>query len=144
MLEALFSLALLCSTGFGSSNSTIAKQRVDLIELNHFLDDTGRHVFDQLVFYEWNPDRSAYRVIAWRMVKRSGQLPQRTWHPPGYLCIWQDEGVMREIWAPAFRETWTQSDPERENRKTFSENRRPELAVPRGIHAAKMRESLLR
>lgn len=144
MLETIFSLLLVCSSGHSGSDSTVAKQRIDLIELNHFLDDTGRHVFDQLVFYEWNAEQAAYRVIAWRMVKRNSQLPQRTWRPHGYKCVWQDEGVMREIWAPAFRETWSQSDPERENRKKFSENRRPELALPSRIQAAKMRETLLR
>ena len=31
------------------------EQRVDLIELNHFYDDSGRHSYDQIIFYEWAP-----------------------------------------------------------------------------------------
>ena len=128
----------------GGNHSTVARQQVDLIELNHFLDDTGRHVFDQLVFYEWSPQRSAFRVIAWRMVKRPEQWPVRTWAPVGYRCIWQDEGVLREIWSSAFRETWTQSDPERENRQFFSETRRPELALPAAAQAQRTRNTFVR
>ena len=108
----------------------VAKQSVDLIELNHFVDDSGRHVFDQVVFYEWVESRSQFRVIAWRMVKRPSQLPMRTFQPRGWQCVWQDEAIMRNIWAPAYRETWTQRDPERVNRKHFAESDRPELATP--------------
>ena len=122
-----FSLVAVTS---GGTDSLVAKQRVDLIELNHFIDDNGRHVFDQVVFYEWVEQRSKFRVIAWRMVKRPSQLPLRTWDPVGWQCVWKDEEIMRSITAPAFRETWTQRDPERVNRQFFAESDRPDLVVP--------------
>jgi hypothetical protein len=122
------------------SHSLTARQRVDLIELHHSYDEVGRHVFDQLVFYEWSRNRGTYRVIAWRMVKRKAQLPQRTWQPRGHRCLWQDDGVLREIWAPLFRETWSQHDPERANRRIFPEAGRPELTHPPAvIHRLKVR-----
>ena len=124
---------LLTAISTGSSHSMVARQSVDLIELHHSYDDVGRHVFDQIVFYEWSDERQNYRVIAWRMVKRDEQLPVRTWNPRGYRCIWQDEGILREVWSPLFRETWSQHDPERANRKLFPEASRPELAQPSAL-----------
>jgi hypothetical protein len=132
VLTLLFALA----TSAGVSNhSMVAKQQVDMIELNHFVDENGRHVFDQVVFYQWVEHRHRFRVIAWRMVKRPSQLPIRTWEPHGWRCVWQDENVMRNVWAPTFRETWTQRDPERINREYFAEATRPDLVKPPAIRA---------
>lgn len=126
----------------GGSDGIVARQEVDLIELNHLIDDHGRHVFDQLVFYEWSRTRSSYRVIAWRMVKRPGQLPVRSWSPAGYQCVWQDDQVLRQVWSPAYRETWTQKDPERHNRQFFSEALRPELSPPLAARLARLSSSI--
>ncbi len=112
------------------SDSGVVHQRVDLIELNHFIDDSGRHVFDQLIFYDWSAEHGRYHVRAWRLVKSPQQLPTRSWNPRCYRCVWHDDGVLREVWAPIFRETWSQTDPERENRKVWSEDRRPDLRRP--------------
>lgn len=129
MYVLLLALSAMVMTS-GGGNSLVAKQRVDLIELNHFLDDDGRHVFDQVVFYEWVESRARFRVIAWRMVKRPSQLPVRTWDPVGWECVWKDDQILRSITAPSFRETWTQRDPERVNRQFFAESDRPDLIVP--------------
>lgn len=129
-MDALRPLLFLLAMSSGSANPLVAEQQVDLIELNHFLDDNGRHVFDQVVFYEWVESRNRFRVIAWRMVKRPSQLPTRTWDPPGWQCVWKDDQIMRSISAPSFRETWTQQDPERVNRRYFAEADRPELETP--------------
>lgn len=129
MYALLVALSFTAMTS-GNGNPVVAKQRVDLIELNHFLDDNGRHVFDQVVFYEWVASKSKFRVIAWRMVKCPAQLPTRTWDPPGWECVWKDDQIMRSISAPSFRETWTQDDPERVNRRFFAEADRPDLEVP--------------
>ena len=56
------------------------------------------------------------------------------------MHLWQDDGILREIWAPAFRETWTQLDPERENRKLFPRNERPDLELPWSVKQAKLSE----
>lgn len=132
---------MLAALSAGGSDAIVARQEVDLIELNHLIDDNGRHVFDQLVFYEWSQTRSSYRVIAWRMVKRPGQLPVRSWSPAGYRCVWQDDQVLRQVWSPAYRETWSQTDPERHNRKLFSEALRPELSPPLATRLARLHGS---
>ena len=112
----------------GNHRSTIARDRVDLIELNHAYDDSGRHVFDQVLFYRWSPHHRMFQVTAWRLVKKTQQLPVQSLATGGYTCRWTDDGVLREIWAPSFRETWSSKDPERENRKIFAEAQRNELA----------------
>ena len=109
----------------------IAKQRVDLIELNHFIDSEGREVFRQVLFYDWSPRHRRYVVRAWRLVKNESLIPRRRWSPPLYECLWHDDGLLRQITAPAFRETWTQHDPERTNRKLVSEDDRIPLSRPR-------------
>jgi hypothetical protein len=107
-----------------------AQQRVDLIELNHFIDQDGREVFRQVLFYDWSPRHRRYIVRAWRLVKNDSLLPRRRWSPPVYECLWHDDGLLRHVTAPAFRETWTQHDPERTNRKLVSEDDRIPLARP--------------
>lgn len=112
------------------SNSMVANQRVDLIELNHFIDPEGREVFRQVLFYDWSGTHRRYVVRAWRLVKAESQLPRRRWSPPAYQCVWHDDGLLREVSAPSFRETWTQQDPERENRKLVREDERVPLIQP--------------
>lgn len=124
----LFLLAV--GTGPGISADGVANQRVDLIELNHFIDPEGREVFRQVLFYDWSDTHRRYIVRAWRLVKAESQLPRRRWSPPSYHCLWHDDGLLREVSAPAFRETWTQQDPERENRKLVREDERVPLIQP--------------
>lgn len=111
----------------------VAHQRVDLIELNHFIDQDGREVFRQVLFYDWSPRHRAYIVRAWRLVKSDSLVPRRRWSPACYECVWHDDGLLRQVTAPAFRETWTQRDPERANRKVVAEDDRVPLIQPRQI-----------
>jgi hypothetical protein len=111
----------------------VAHQRVDLIELNHFIDQDGREVFRQVLFYDWSPRHRGYIVRAWRLVKSDSLVPRRRWSPPCYECVWHDDGLLRQVTAPAFRETWTQRDPERANRKVVAEDDRVPLIQPRQI-----------
>lgn len=61
----------------------------DRIELNHFYEEDGSHVFDQFVFWDWNYDESRWEVVDWRLIEgcrvlEDGELLdwQRT-HPRG-------------------------------------------------------------
>ena len=59
--------------GFGiAPQDDVARESVDLIELNHFYDEQGRLVFDQVIFYDWSAADARYNVRAWRLVKNSG------------------------------------------------------------------------
>jgi hypothetical protein len=105
----------------------VARERVDLIEVNHFFDEQGRLVFDQVIFYDWSGDHSRYMVRDWRLVKSASQLPQRDWHSGGYLAVWQDGEVMRRVGSEAMRETWTQYDPELVEREYLPKDERRKL-----------------
>jgi hypothetical protein len=103
---------------------------VDLAELNHFYDDEGRHVFDQVIYYDWSDPHERFQVRAWRIVKCPAQLPQHDWATGRWLAIWQDSEVLRRVTAASFRETWTQYDPELLEREFLPRDRRRELTAP--------------
>lgn len=109
----------------------VARESVDLIELNHFYDEHGRLVFDQVIFYDWSSADARYNVRAWRLVKNSAQLPQRDWNGRGYSAMWQDGETIRHIYSRSIRETWTQYDPELVEREYLPKERRKELRTVR-------------
>src|SRR5262245_31984688 len=105
----------------------VARESVDLIELNHFYDEHGRLVFDQVIFYDWAAADARYNVRAWRLVKNPAQLPQRDWTGGGYTALWQDGEQIRHIYSKSIRETWTQYDPELVEREYLPKEKRKEL-----------------
>ena len=105
----------------------VAREKVDLMEVNHFYDEQGRLVFDQVIFYDWSPDHSRYMVRAWRLVKNPSQLPERDWRDGGYLAVWQDGEILRRVRAQSMRESWTQYDPELAEREYLPKEKRKEL-----------------
>lgn len=46
----------------------VVEDHFDRIEVNHFVDDYGRVTFDQIIFFDWNPDKRTYVVEAWRLI----------------------------------------------------------------------------
>jgi len=108
----------------------VAVDEVDLIEINHYFDDKGRHVLDQIIFYDWSAQQSRYQVRDWRMLKRPTQIPYRDWRSRTYVAVWHDphDGeVLRQVIAKAFRETWTQYDPEIVERDYLPKEKRKKL-----------------
>lgn len=131
-----FALLLVATTPGANRNSAAPlEQRVDLIELNHFVDEDGREVFQQVIFYDWSRMNRRFHVRAWRLVKHESQIPIRHWKPSRYECTWHDEGVLRRVWAPQLRETWSQTDPERVNRELLPEDQRIPLLAPKTVAA---------
>ena len=118
--------AIVVSLGI-SPTEDVAREQVDLMEVNHFYDEQGRLVFDQVIFYDWSADHSRYMVRAWRLVKNPAQLPQRDWKAGGYLSVWHDGEVLRRVHGESMRETWTQYDPELVEREYLPKERRKEL-----------------
>ena len=55
-------------------------------------------------------------VFAWRLCKSPAQIPVRDWSRSGYSATWLDGERFRQVRALSFRETWTQYDPEVEDR----------------------------
>lgn len=126
--------ALLCAHAVSptlSARPSVLRERVDLIELNHFVDEEGREVFRQVIFYDWSDTHRRFHVRAWRLVKSPRQIPKQRWNPRRFECTWHDDGLLRQVWAPSMRETWTQNDPERVNRRLLPEDRRVPLWMPK-------------
>ena len=107
-----------------------AVDEVDLVEINHFYDEQGRLVFDQVIFYEWSSDASRYQVRDWRLLKKPSQIPLRNWRDRNYEAIWHDfknQDVLRKVRAKMVRETWTQYDPELVEREFLPDEKRRKL-----------------
>jgi hypothetical protein len=130
MASWLILLLVAITPGSNRNAAATIKQRVDLIELNHFVDQDGREVFQQVIFYDWSRMNRRFHVRAWRLIKHDSQIPTRHWSPVRYQCQWHDDGLLRQVRAPQLRETWSQSDPERVNRALLPEDQRVPLAKP--------------
>lgn len=124
--------AVLFSVLGASTPEVVARDEVDLVEINHFYDENGRHVFDQLIFYDWSAKESRFQVRAWRLLKSASQIPQRNWQRGEFESVWHDGEVLRKIQAASFRETWTQHDPELTERAALPRELRRELHRPKG------------
>ena len=121
---------LLAGTGHAGKSRGELSESVDLIELNHYYDDLGRHAYDQIIFYEWSSEYRRFHVIAWCLVEEDlMRLPTRDHARKAYSVRWQDRDSkkMRTVWSKHYRETWTQSDPERDNKKLMDEKYRISL-----------------
>jgi hypothetical protein len=119
----------------------VYRESTDLVEINHFYDDHGRLVFDQIIFYDWYytlhvpayQDRlpsslsvNRFQVRAWRLLKVEGQLPREDAEGI-YHSVWFDADQFRHIYSKAFKETWTQYDPELSEREWLPKELRVEL-----------------
>lgn len=109
----------------------VSTDAADAIELNHFFDGDGRPVFDQVIFWQWHADEGAYRVRAWRLWKSPAQTPWRDWSSGGFMTAWFDGDRLRVVRASSYRETWSQHDPELEDREFFPAHERRGLTGER-------------
>ena len=115
---------------FPHHNDSILYDKVDMIEINHFVDEEGRKVFTQVLFWDYNSNLHEYCIRAWRLSKPNNIVePERRWNPTRYVSHFYDGSneQFRIVEAPQMRETWTQYDPERRNREIFSEDMRKPL-----------------
>jgi hypothetical protein len=126
---------LFASVGLNAAKD-VAHDRVDLIEVNHFFDEQGQPVFDQIIFYDWSPQMGRYLVRAWRPLRTSAQIPQRDWEQRDYVAVWHDGTTFRKVRAATMRETWTQYDPELVGRAYLPREQRGELARSRAVSVA--------
>jgi hypothetical protein len=91
-------------------------EQADLLELNHHYDRNGCHVYDQLIVWRRNPATFRFEVASWTLCDTQGKYPTRM--PSGvYRVIWLDSGKPREVVSRQYRESWTQTDPERADQK---------------------------
>ena len=126
----MYAMFLLCSTvGFLFSDPPriAAAEHIDLIEVNHYFDGSGKSVFDQLIFYNWDKTANRFNVVAWRLLKNPNQLPIRNAQNGMYYASWHDGKILRVIHADHKMETWTQYDPETYERRFLPKSCRSDL-----------------
>ncbi len=131
MVTTFFLLMCVSFSGWNSGDSLIM-ERVDLIELNHFYDRQGKHVYDQVIFFERAPDSGRFVVRAWCLVEDRETLsrrPERDLVHGTVQVDWFDseQKVLRHLTSNLFRESWTQIDPERANKRWLEERNRTSL-----------------
>ncbi len=102
-------------------------EEVDLIELNHFYDENGRHVYDQVIFYEWASDLQEFHVRAFCLVDARESVRAQPIHrieSDRWRVRWYDKEhrVLKQNDSHFFRETWSQVDPERLDKKNWTKN----------------------
>lgn len=87
-------------------------------ELNHLYSERdGKHVLDQFIFYDSQGYVIDYKIVKSLEQKRTGH---RTFKSNGYSHInFYDKSIhtYRFITTTGIRETWTQHDPELEDRR---------------------------
>jgi len=105
----------------------VVREDVDLIEINRFYDEQGKHILDQLIYYDWSSERSRYQVRAWRLYKTPAQVPVYCWSSGCHIARWQDGQVLREVRATTVRHSWTQYDPELVERRYLPKQQRRDL-----------------
>lgn len=113
-----------------NTSPKVAEERVDLIEINHFHDDQGRPVFDQIIFYDWSQTDQRYQIRDWRLLKNANQIPLRNTGDGEYVAVWTDfksRDALRKTQAKLLRESWTQYDPELVEREFLPEGKRRKL-----------------
>lgn len=128
MIPLVFGLCLVGLPGDPPAGPVVTQ--ADLIEINHYFDQDGKSVFDQLIFLDWDDKANRYNVVAWRLIKSPNQIPLRNPGTGKYSATWFDGKVLRTVIANKRVETWTQFDPETRERAFRAKSQRPDLVRP--------------
>lgn len=113
---------------------------VDLAELNHFYDDNGRLVFDQIIFYSWSEVESRMQVREWSLMSTpaTATAPSRCSIPEFrhdlkvYVSYFNHPWFFK-IYSRDYAETWTQYDPELAEREILPKEKRQPLFRSRQV-----------
>jgi hypothetical protein len=108
-------LLLVVGTGF---EPHVVTDVCDVIELEHYHDADGKHVFSQLIFRDFSGERFAVRDF--RLVK-TGYSVSATG------CVFSDAGTLRKV-RGAVVEVWSQEDSELADRLLTSKECRRGLS----------------
>lgn len=96
----------------GVSPEPFATDHVDAVEVNHFHNSDGDLVFSQTLFREWDFDD--HYIAAWRIsTNRQGQQMSIGGRQQ---LLWAGPNGVRRVFTDRIFETWTQNDPEIDER----------------------------
>lgn len=101
------------------------RYHVDLIEANTYIDDQGRTILSQHIFWLWYHDVAEFHVADWRLAH--GNYPERT--ATGWRMVFNNHAAAGEngliiVEAPSYIETWSMTDPERDDLARLADNER--------------------
>jgi hypothetical protein len=99
-------------------------EHTDMVEVNHFHNIQGDPAFTQVIFWKWYHDKAEYHVRSWTMHEKLSIS--------GKTVSFFDGQSHRKITSAHFKESWSQSDPERADKEHVAETERIRL-VPRVI-----------
>lgn len=106
----------------------VIADRCDLVEVNHLYDEDARHIFTQTIYFDWCDETCRFQVRAWRLVKRQSLMPAKGGDV--FRASWIENGdTLRSVSAKAFRESWTQYDPELIERDVLPSGDRRDLGA---------------
>ena len=114
-------LALICGVRSQEIGPRDIVEHVDLIEVNHRYYDSGEEHFAQVILYQWSSDYQRLHVMHWWLVS-NGPSVRYDANRKKYCARWKDR--RRVVWSDTFRETWTEKDPERLNKRILEERYR--------------------
>jgi len=119
---------LLCVLG-GGIEPPATTDHFAACEINHYYDEHGKHVFDQIIFRDLDSIRD------WRLVKHPDQIPT------GRKAIWVDGACLRTVTSTSVYHTWTQAgvtgDPELNERAILPKEQRRQLSRALNLKEAK-------
>lgn len=116
--------AILLAMGILPAPDPYTVESCAVIEVHHFYDDQGKHVFDQLLFRDWSPAHGEFPIIAWRLMKKSSMRPVRDWRTGEWVSTFADGMLIREVRAKALQESWMQADIEQAEREDLPQEMR--------------------
>ena len=114
-------LILILGSGHGKRQPDAS---CDLLELNHFYSDNGKHAYDQFILYDWCPQYRRHNVVAWVI---PGPLDWPVKRGEWWVMKWNYYEGDKNVRARMFIETHSMADPERLNRKLHDERLREGL-----------------
>jgi hypothetical protein len=95
-----------------------------LMEVNHHYSLDGLHVYSQVILWHLNPATGRPEVGHWGLIDQDGTHPRQQ----NGIFVW-NTGKHR-VYSRLYRESWTQDDPERKNKRYLAEEDRIGLPVP--------------
>ncbi len=123
MAAILFSILML--DGFSRHQPQV--YRCSVIELNHRY-SLGQHCYTQIIIWKWDEAVGRHDVSAWWLVEpdKLESLPRRVGNHWA-VDHTSHEGKRFSVRSAIYRETWTDNDPERDNKLVRPEHTRHAL-----------------
>jgi hypothetical protein len=132
-MEKLLLILLMFTLPARPMASDPIKDEVDLVEINHYMDDGGKRILVQLLFKDWSSQLKRYIIREWRLIKSEDfNIDENKIYPfykdGKYMVRWHDSSEgLREVTCTNKSESWTRYDPEvkediqapRSQRKSF-------------------------